>query len=59
MAKGDYILFNTVPFQSVTKEVETNVRRFCTPDGHIEFATSLWFEGVVGHRALPEELIFM
>ena len=42
-----------------TKEVETNVRRFCTPDGHIEFATSLWFEDVVGHRALPEELIFM
>jgi hypothetical protein len=42
-----------------TKEVEVNVRRFCTPDGHIDFGTSLWFEDVVGHRALPEELIFM
>ena len=41
-----------------TKEVETNVRRFCTPDGHIEFATSLWFEDIVGHRALADELIF-
>ena len=39
-------------------EVETDVRRFCTPDGHIEFGTSLWFEDIVGHRALAEELIF-
>jgi hypothetical protein len=41
-----------------TKEIEANVRRFCTPDGHVEFATSLWFEDVVGHRALAQELIF-
>ena len=41
-----------------TKEVETNVRRFCTPEGHVEFATSLWFEDIVGHRALAEELVF-
>jgi hypothetical protein len=40
------------------KEVETNVRRFCTPEGHIEFATSLWFEDILGHRALAQELIF-
>ena len=41
-----------------TKDVETNVRRFCTSEGHIEFGTSLWFEDIVGHRALTEELIF-
>lgn len=40
------------------KEVENNVRRFCTPEGHIEFATSLWFEDIVGHRSLAQELIF-
>jgi hypothetical protein len=40
------------------KEVETDVRRFCTPEGHIEFGTSLWFEDIIGHRALAEELIF-
>ena len=37
---------------------ETLVRRFCTPDGHIEFGTSLWFEDIVGHRALAQELVF-
>jgi len=40
------------------KEVETDVRRFCTPNGHIEFGTSLWFEDIVGHRAIADELIF-
>lgn len=40
------------------REVETDVRRVCTPDGHIEFGTSLWFEDIVGHRALADELIF-
>jgi hypothetical protein len=40
------------------KEVETDVRRFCTTDGHIEFGTSLWFEDIVGHRAIADELIF-
>ena len=40
------------------KEVETDVRRFCTTEGHIEFGTSLWFEDIVGHRALAQELIF-
>ena len=40
------------------KEVETDVRRYCTPDGHIELGTSLWFEDVVGHRAIAQELIF-
>lgn len=40
------------------KEVETDVRRFCTTDGHIEFGTSLWFEDIVGHRAIAQELIF-
>jgi hypothetical protein len=40
------------------REIEANVRRFCTADGHIEFGTSLWFEDIVGHRALAEELIF-
>ncbi|HVF22662.1 MAG TPA: hypothetical protein VM941_06295 [Pyrinomonadaceae bacterium] len=40
------------------REIEANVRRFCTANGHIEFGTSLWFEDIVGHRALPEELIF-
>ena len=41
-----------------TKEVETKVRRYCTTDGHIEFGTSLWFEDIVGHRALAQELVF-
>jgi hypothetical protein len=40
------------------REIEANVRRFCTADGHIEFGTSLWFEDIVGYRALAEELIF-
>jgi len=40
------------------KEVDTDVRRFCTTDGHIEFGTSLWFEDIVGHRAIADELIF-
>jgi hypothetical protein len=40
------------------KDVEDNVRRFCTAEGHIEFGTSLWFEDVVGHRSLAQELIF-
>ena len=40
------------------KEVETDVRRFCTREGHIEFGTSLWFEDILGHRALSQELIF-
>jgi hypothetical protein len=38
--------------------VEANVRRFCTPAGHADFGTSLWFEDIVGHRALAEQLIF-
>ena len=41
-----------------TKEVEANVRLFCTPAGHVDFATSMWFEDIVGHRAIAEELIF-
>jgi hypothetical protein len=41
-----------------TKEIEANVRRFCTPQGHIDFGTSLWFEDILGHRALAEQLIF-
>jgi hypothetical protein len=41
-----------------TKETEANVRRFCTSEGHIQFGTSLWFEDIVGHRALAEQLIF-
>lgn len=40
------------------REVEERVRRFCTTDGHIEFGTSLWFEDVVGHRSLAQELVF-
>lgn len=40
------------------KDVENNVVRFCSPEGHIEFATSLWFEDVVGHRSLAQELVF-
>jgi hypothetical protein len=40
------------------KEVEADVRRFCTTEGHIEFGTSLWFEDIVGHRALAQELVF-
>jgi hypothetical protein len=38
-------------------EIQDNVRRFCTPEGHLNFATSLWFEDIVGHRALAEELV--
>ena len=37
---------------------ETQVRRFCTADGQIEFGTSLWFEDIVGHRSLAQELTF-
>ena len=40
------------------KDVESDVRRFCTQEGHIEFGASLWFENIVGHRALAQELIF-
>jgi hypothetical protein len=38
--------------------VKANVRRFCTPEGHVAFATSLWFEDIVGHRAIAEQIIF-
>lgn len=41
-----------------TRDVEANVRRFCTPQGHADFGTSLWFEDILGHRALAEQLIF-
>jgi len=40
------------------KEVENDVRRFCTPDGHIEFGTSLWFADIIGHRSVAQELVF-
>ena len=40
------------------KEVDKDVRRFCTAEGHIEFGTSLWFEDILGHRSLAQELIF-
>jgi hypothetical protein len=41
-----------------TLDTETNVRRFCTPQGHVDFGASLWFEDILGHRALAEQLIF-
>ena len=41
-----------------SRDVEADVRRYCTPEGHIEFGTSLWFEDIVGHRALADKLIF-
>jgi hypothetical protein len=40
------------------RDVEADVRRYCTPEGHIEFGTSLWFEDIIGHRALADKLIF-
>jgi len=39
-------------------EEEVNARRFCTPAGHFQFGTSLWFEDIVGHRAIAEQTIF-
>ena len=39
------------------EEEEINARRFCTPAGRFEFGTSLWFEDIVGHRAIAEQTI--
>jgi hypothetical protein len=40
------------------KEMSAVIDRFCTPDGHVDHATSLWFEDVVGHRAIAQEIVF-
>lgn len=34
------------------------VDRYCTPQGRVDYATSLWFEDVVGHLSTPERLEF-
>ena len=43
----------------VPREMSGLVDRFCTPEGHIEYATSLWFEDVVGHRSIAQEIVFI
>lgn len=34
------------------------IDRYCTPQGRVAYATSLWFEDVVGHMGTPETLEF-
>ena len=42
----------------LTADQVARVDRFCTPAAQIEYATSLWFEDIVGHRSLAEETQF-
>ena len=39
------------------EEEEINARRYCTSEGRFAFGTSLWFEDIVGHRAIAEQTI--
>jgi hypothetical protein len=43
-----------------TYEPSLNARidRLCTARGRVIHGTSLWFEDVVGHRSLPDQLVF-
>ena len=39
-------------------EMSERINRFCTPEGHVEYATSLWFEDVVGNCSTAQETVF-
>jgi hypothetical protein len=43
---------------SFPKTLGQTIDRLCTPQGHIEYGTSLWFENIVGHRSLAQEIVF-
>ena len=39
-----------------TADEMTALRRYCSPAGAATFATSIWFEDVVGHVSVPESI---
>ncbi|WP_139283237.1 hypothetical protein [Raineyella antarctica] len=45
-------------WEDIDKEMAARIDRLCTPAGHIDYATSLWFEDVVGHVSTADLLVF-
>jgi hypothetical protein len=45
-------------WNALTDTQRRNVDRFCTPRGRMLYATSVWFEDIVGHLATSESLEF-
>jgi hypothetical protein len=40
------------------KATQLQIDKYCSEEGRIFYGTSLWFEDVLGHRSLPEQLAF-
>jgi hypothetical protein len=43
---------------SFPKALTQTIDRLCTAQGRIDYGTSLWFENIVGHRSLAQEMVF-
>ena len=41
---------------SVSVEEQMRLKQYCSPEGATRYATSIWFEDIVGHVSVPEAL---
>jgi hypothetical protein len=41
-----------------TASEQAAINTYCTPNGALKFATSIWFEDIVGHTAPPERVFW-